>query len=186
MAAFCIEMLGEHRRARTQNHGEAGLPLLRKHSRWAWKTAMDKVRSRGFHNLHKWSEMIRIWTLLGKALEAHVHGTAAPDPEEVRQSFPILERCRWKDCMCSIFEPHHKLQPCKGCYRVAYCNTMCQAKYVNDYSLSCCTPLELDTCRDWIIGGHKSRCGSTSFRKPSNRSAEATTANKYERLLKAV
>lgn len=152
VAYFCIDMLGKHRRAKTEGSTRYPLPLLRKYSRWSWRVARDDVRARGFDRVQSWKEMVRTWTLLGRALQVDTLGTAQPDPEEVRKSFVPLERCGWAGCMCSVHEPIHKLQPCKGCFRVAYCNKMCQA-------------------RDWRDGGHKSRC--TKVRKRRSRKEPA-------------
>ncbi|GJE93193.1 zinc finger MYND domain-containing protein [Phanerochaete sordida] len=118
------------------------IDLLRRASRAHWKHVMDGLRARRVHRGDgdtRWRPLHQTWVLLGRALEVDAYGTAPVEHEEVRATFPLLTRCTWRECLCSVHEPLHKLQACRGCSLAAYCNDHCQRK-------------------DWTDGGHSKDC----------------------------
>ncbi|GJE93194.1 zinc finger MYND domain-containing protein [Phanerochaete sordida] len=117
---------------------------------------MNQLRTRNAHRIAQWKPLHQTWTLLGRALEVDEHGTARIEPEEIRATFPLLARCNSSECLCSIHEPLHKLQTCRACSRVAYCNDRCQQK-------------------DWAEGGHKESCAGRTA--PRTRRPDAESAS---------
>lgn len=43
---------------------------------------------------------------------------------------PLLKRCGWQECLCSVYKPAHRMRVCNGCCKVAYCGDRCQKQCV--------------------------------------------------------
>ncbi|GJE93254.1 zinc finger MYND domain-containing protein [Phanerochaete sordida] len=121
------------------------MQAMRRHTASVWKSTMDSMHARALHKSQKWRPMVQSWTALGKALEVEKH--LVPAPADAELPFAPLERCGWRECLCSVHRPTHGLKVCLGCWQVAYCNAECQEK-------------------DWL-SGHSRRC--LRMRTPTNR-----------------
>ncbi|GJE93202.1 zinc finger MYND domain-containing protein [Phanerochaete sordida] len=136
---LCCDLLRRHTTKRIVAPTSGMREFLRRVSRARWQAVADALRARGAHRSTQWRPLHQTWTILGRVLDVEAHGTAPVDAEEIRKAFPPLLRCNWHECMCSVHEPLHKLQVCRGCSYVAYCNDRCQR-------------------RDWTDGGHRENC----------------------------
>lgn len=134
------------------------LAVLRQDSRKRWHTTWDSLRAVTRRHTISYRMVSHSWLALKATLE--IERFEQLDRESVRdeRAFPPFTMCNWKNCLCSVHEPVHKLKICKRCRRVAYCNTRCQEKYVlfplNNEQERLSTPFS----RDWTDGSHKSQC----------------------------
>ncbi|GJE93198.1 hypothetical protein PsYK624_093570 [Phanerochaete sordida] len=143
---ICCTLFNNRNRGAISDTGHDGqLDLARRRSRAAWQVVTDQLRSRGTHRHAQWKSLHTGLTLLGRALAVGEDGTEPVGAEDVHSAAPFLARCNWHECLCSVHAPLHKLQICRGCTYVAYCNDICQ--------------------RDWADGGHGARCGKTTSNK---------------------
>ncbi|GJE93216.1 zinc finger MYND domain-containing protein [Phanerochaete sordida] len=95
---------------------------------------LERMRARGWDSDGHWSRTVLGWKVLGMVLNRLVVSHKSSEPV-----FAPLARCTWKECLCNVHAPNHKMRICKGCQRVAYCNVGCQEK-------------------DWVTGSHKIQC----------------------------
>ncbi|KAH8094537.1 hypothetical protein BXZ70DRAFT_947938 [Cristinia sonorae] len=54
------------------------------------------------------------------------HGPS--EPSSVPLYWRIPKRCFWNGCACAGHLGAHRVRVCRGCFRVLYCNQMCQAR----------------------------------------------------------
>lgn len=108
--------------------------VMRRQTLEAWKGITEELtRRRVLAHDANW----RIFAVLWKMVENLI-----PYPENVKESpFPLLQRCGWRECLCSVHKPAHRLRVCKGCWLIAYCGSRCQMM-------------------DWERGGHHSAAES--------------------------
>ena len=101
-------------------------------SRRLWRDIQNKLGSVRSSQYLSWGRIIRSWNELGIALEVEKYPWEAKSIDDFgsQAAFGPSERCGWKNCLCSVYKPIHRLRVCKGCYRVAYCNPDCQTKYI--------------------------------------------------------
>ena len=99
--------------------------IVRRFSRKAWRSAQYKMRDIAKHR-PMWQSVFESWKQLGEVLEVEKHRSADESEDHTKAIFSPWERCAWKQCLCSVHKPIHRMRVCKGCYRVAYCNANCQ------------------------------------------------------------
>ncbi|GJE93116.1 zinc finger MYND domain-containing protein [Phanerochaete sordida] len=91
------------------------------------------------------STALALWTNFGRQCEIDTNAPAVPalpSPND-RDVWSKDMGCAWRECLCFGEKPHHKLRKCNGCQSAMYCSKKCQR-------------------RDWIEGGHKGSCRSSS------------------------
>ncbi|GJE93331.1 zinc finger MYND domain-containing protein [Phanerochaete sordida] len=101
----------------------------------AWKTVGEQLQSRMLARRVRsrpWRVFMKQWSsveaILGKSI-----GEGRTPP------VGLLERCAWRECLCSVYKPAHRMRTCKGCEWVVYCGERCQKS-------------------DWGRGGHREHC----------------------------
>ncbi|KAI0792555.1 hypothetical protein C8Q75DRAFT_753465 [Abortiporus biennis] len=106
-----------------------------------WVETMRRLIS--FRPQHPWKLIIDGYKNLGKDVGFRSSPNIIEEPDYKPgggESYRYVRYCKWKECLCSDFKPHHKLRVCKGCWTVMYCSRRCQVA-------------------DWSEGGHRSICG---------------------------
>lgn len=77
-------------------------------------------------------DALRVWRTFGSHMDFSEYkrpvDTSRPsDLSNERVYWRIERRCFWRKCACAIHAAH-SLRVCKGCWRVLYCNAVCQSK----------------------------------------------------------
>lgn len=113
--------------------------MLRRISRTSQRAAAQAIGTQPIHH-SEWQIVLKYLDTLGKYLKEDDVGA-----EDLNVSpWSPLKRCRRPDCLCSVHKPKHALRICHGCWSVAYCNEVCQAK---DW------PAHATWCRQIRVGG---------------------------------
>lgn len=85
------------------------------------------------------TESLELWRRYGSLLDlkegSRIMPAARPESalSDERCYWKIPRRCFSELCPCSAVTRarlHHRMRVCKGCWRVLYCNSQCQTKYV--------------------------------------------------------
>ncbi|KAH8094466.1 hypothetical protein BXZ70DRAFT_947572 [Cristinia sonorae] len=109
---------------------------LRRENRRIWHDTWNKIKG-----VHVRTEMqhsmklkiIQLWLEQGRRFDLRegkdVTTLIKPSAlSEERRYWKIPKRCFWGPCACSAYDhPPHHLRTCKGCWRVLYCSSKCQA-----------------------------------------------------------
>lgn len=108
---------------------------------------------------------VEIWRYYGSLLDLKEGMPTTPSAlSDERCYWKIPKRCFSESCPCSAVTRarlHHRMRVCKGCWRVLYCSSQCQTKYVIRRCHAYDSPLTLAlmaVCyRDWEAG-HRVLC----------------------------
>ncbi|KAI0311378.1 hypothetical protein OF83DRAFT_1151289 [Amylostereum chailletii] len=76
-------------------------------------------------------DLVESWRTFGEALtldEDRERERYEKETAEARKA--ALSVCAWKECRFHSEKPSHTLHTCKGCHDVAYCDRLCQMKFV--------------------------------------------------------
>lgn len=118
------DVLRDHHKDRAEGlHPK--LDLMRRCSREHWRSLYAELKSRNLQDHPMWKRAMPYLDTIGRLLGVNKYSDSGPLPTGL---FTALERCRSKDCLCSIHKPIHHLRICTGCWCAAYCNVRCQTK----------------------------------------------------------
>lgn len=130
------------------------LSMLRQHTLRHCKAVLKDVQARSVSNYGQWRLLVVRWRGLISALPRPTH---EGHTENTMLTATSTKRCAWEECCCSVYKPAHHMRICTGCHAVAYCGEKCREKYI---FVSRVLLLSSDRLayRDWVEGGHNSRC----------------------------
>lgn len=115
----CTFLLSHWRKEARNSRASRKINVLRRFTQTWWKATTDDLYDMSSDKALRSLDLARAWRGLGRAL-----------PEEDVPGgdwrFSPLERCAWKDCLCSVYKPLHRMRVCRGCHSAAYCGKKCQ------------------------------------------------------------
>lgn len=76
---------------------------------------------------------------------------------------PAWRGCGWHLCVCNDMQPCHSMRVCKGCWKIRYCSSVCQKKWVPLITFTTDPVLNFNdlSWRDWAAD-HKNVCVSSN------------------------
>ncbi|EKM50054.1 uncharacterized protein PHACADRAFT_153362 [Phanerochaete carnosa HHB-10118-sp] len=125
----CRDVLRSHsRNSSGSTNTRRRLKLFRGSSRRYQQAAVQAIRTHGQKIHSQWNTILQSLDSLGEYLNRVEDGFDPKSPDTDGSPFTALKRCHWSECLCSVYKPSHRLRICEGCWRVAYCNKICQSK----------------------------------------------------------
>lgn len=108
--------------------------------RRVWHRTCEELITLSPSVAHRRTQMIDLWTELGKKCGVDVDVPYDPNAEfEPSGSRSRGKRCAWRECLCFEDRPSHRMKLCKRCAKVFYCSAKCQTRYVFGILMSLCS-----------------------------------------------
>lgn len=131
LMSHCLLRLDNIRGEQTALPGhQPKLKALRLLTAEKWNQVTEAFRQLRLDLYPAWHPILSAWQPLGKSLEVRYQYPYIPRSQKSTISLSTpMERCAWKNCLCNVHKPIHRLRVCRGCWQVAYCNAKCQRRY---------------------------------------------------------
>lgn len=97
-----------------------------------WKPTIAELRRMRVGDPAVRNKMTTQWQVLGRAFGLTDSSQGVPIYTDTMEYDIHYERknCHLSSCICHTYAGAHEMRVCKGCWKVFYCTTKCQAAYV--------------------------------------------------------